>query len=401
MRQVPGDPEVNDAVAIQLRQIVDRYGLEVCEDPRRVEALLRDLSGEHRREIAVLVGAAREGLPSELLASRNSVLPAVLGERLARKLQDNLGLGDEAGRWAVSAWALALGVSGFAPPAPASGKQQGTRQTVHPPPEDVQIRITRLLSEAIDAAQLTWDAPRQCEKPWLLADIAGMLAATDPERAARLRDDAERVARSVTGEIDKGSAILGLAVRLAGTDPDRALRLARSIDRVGFRVQALAEIAGALAATDPERAARLREYAERLVRSVTDEELPNLPSIVESLAGTDPDRAAPRLVDHGRIPEGAGAVGHRERAGRHGPGPRAAPRPVDHGRAREGEGPELRCEGAGRHGPGARRPALRRRGTPCPVDHGYRNADISRERGDRHRTGPRAAPRPVDRLPGV
>src|ERR1019366_7675822 len=59
---------VNDAVRTQLRQIVITYGLEICEDPRRVEALLRDLAAGYRREIAVLVGAVREGVPAELLA---------------------------------------------------------------------------------------------------------------------------------------------------------------------------------------------------------------------------------------------------------------------------------------------------------------------------------------------
>ena len=34
---------MNDAVGLELRNIIDRYGPEVCEDPRRVEALLRDL----------------------------------------------------------------------------------------------------------------------------------------------------------------------------------------------------------------------------------------------------------------------------------------------------------------------------------------------------------------------
>lgn len=105
---------VNDAVRTQLRQIVVTYGLEICEDPRRVEALLRDLAAGHRREIAVLVGAVREGVPSELLAAKNRVLPAVLGDRLVRMLQDNLGLADEVARWAVSTWASALDVTGLA-----------------------------------------------------------------------------------------------------------------------------------------------------------------------------------------------------------------------------------------------------------------------------------------------
>ena len=94
-----------------------------------MEALLRDLAGGHRREIAVLVGAVREGVPSELLAAKNSALPAVLGDRLVRMLQDNLGLADEVARWAVSTWASALDVTGLAlsdagPPPPTAAASE-------------------------------------------------------------------------------------------------------------------------------------------------------------------------------------------------------------------------------------------------------------------------------------
>src|SRR5215467_11781017 len=94
---------VNEAVALELRRIVARYGSDVAEDPRRVEALLRDLAGEHRREISVLAWAAREGIPAELAAAAGTVPAGVLAERLTRMLQDHSGLGDEAARWAVGA----------------------------------------------------------------------------------------------------------------------------------------------------------------------------------------------------------------------------------------------------------------------------------------------------------
>jgi hypothetical protein len=53
---------VNETAAVALSGIVSSYGTEICADSRRVEALLRDLSGYHRREISVLSGAAREGI---------------------------------------------------------------------------------------------------------------------------------------------------------------------------------------------------------------------------------------------------------------------------------------------------------------------------------------------------
>ncbi|HVB46091.1 MAG TPA: hypothetical protein VNF47_25755 [Streptosporangiaceae bacterium] len=120
---------MNNAVVAQLRHIVVTYGVEVCEDARRVEGLLRDLAGEHRREIAVLVGAVREGLPSELLVSRDGVPPAVLEERLVRVLEDNLGMAADAARWSVAAWAVALDVAGFSPPV-ATGRIQPDARAV-------------------------------------------------------------------------------------------------------------------------------------------------------------------------------------------------------------------------------------------------------------------------------
>ncbi|MFM7476068.1 MAG: hypothetical protein ACKO2T_10145, partial [Microcystis aeruginosa] len=70
----------------------------------------RDLCGQYQKEIAVLVGALKERVPADLLASQNSTPPVVFLARLTKKLQDNLGLAEEAARWAVESWALALGV---------------------------------------------------------------------------------------------------------------------------------------------------------------------------------------------------------------------------------------------------------------------------------------------------
>lgn len=55
----------------------------------------------------------------------------------------------------------------------------------------------------------------------MLASIAGALAATDPDRAARLITDAERTAQSITSDSSKDSALADIAGALAETDPDR------------------------------------------------------------------------------------------------------------------------------------------------------------------------------------
>ena len=101
---------MNDAPRQTLRELIARHGPGLCSDARRCEGLLRDLCGEHRREINILVGALRERVPLDLLAGRNSAPTGLLLSRLARRLEDQLALTADASRWAVDSWALALGV---------------------------------------------------------------------------------------------------------------------------------------------------------------------------------------------------------------------------------------------------------------------------------------------------
>ncbi len=92
-----------------LRGLLAEYGPSLCDDPRRCEALLRDHCGDHKREIRVLVAALDERVPADLLRSQPDPPPAMLLNRLTRRLQDERGLAEDVARWAVESWALALG----------------------------------------------------------------------------------------------------------------------------------------------------------------------------------------------------------------------------------------------------------------------------------------------------
>lgn len=97
-----------------LRQLIERFGAELIDDPRRTRALLNDFCGEHRREIAALVDAQEQGIPAALLEPAAWLPAEAQRKRLAQKLLDNLPFSQEAAHWAVDAWAEALGVA--APP---------------------------------------------------------------------------------------------------------------------------------------------------------------------------------------------------------------------------------------------------------------------------------------------
>lgn len=117
-----------------LRDLIARYGVGLCSDARRCEGLLRDLCGAHRREINILVSALEERIPLDLLAARSTTPRVLLRARLAKRLEDQLALTEDAARWAVDSWALALGVVTDAEVAEGERKTVGTAT---PPPAPV------------------------------------------------------------------------------------------------------------------------------------------------------------------------------------------------------------------------------------------------------------------------
>lgn len=104
---------MNELPRQTLSRIIAKYGQAICAAPKRIEALLRDLCGAHRREINIIMGALEERIATDLTAassSSNAVPKDVLFARLAARLRDNLAYTPEAARWAVETWAVALGI---------------------------------------------------------------------------------------------------------------------------------------------------------------------------------------------------------------------------------------------------------------------------------------------------
>jgi hypothetical protein len=94
-----------------LKDLVRRYGESIAQDPFRCEALLRDTCGACGREIFVLVSAVRQHVPLDLKLPRHNLPLSLMKGFMIKRLQDELGLSDEAARWAVETWAEALNLS--------------------------------------------------------------------------------------------------------------------------------------------------------------------------------------------------------------------------------------------------------------------------------------------------
>jgi hypothetical protein len=101
---------MNNVVRERLREIIATHGRSVCDDQLRCRGLLTDLCGQHRREISVVLCALEEGVATELLNAKNGVPHELLLARLTKRLHDDRALAEDACRWAVESWGLALGV---------------------------------------------------------------------------------------------------------------------------------------------------------------------------------------------------------------------------------------------------------------------------------------------------
>ena len=102
--------------------LVARHGPDLCRDVRRCEALLLDSCGMDRREVNVLLAAARARVGADLMAAQAATPRPALLARLTRRLCDDFALTDEAAHWAVESWALALSIEvpeGSTPPPPS------------------------------------------------------------------------------------------------------------------------------------------------------------------------------------------------------------------------------------------------------------------------------------------
>lgn len=134
---------LNEYPRQQLQTLIIQFGRTVCDDPKRCEAMLRDLCPEYKRETNLLVAALKERVVVDLL-KKQPTLPVVAQlNQLAQRLHDNLGIVDHFAFWAVESWALALGLLNDDAP------QTQTASTVYTPSQ-----LQNELKPAIKSAPL-------------------------------------------------------------------------------------------------------------------------------------------------------------------------------------------------------------------------------------------------------
>lgn len=188
----------------KLRDILVTYGASVCEDPRRLEGLLKDvLRNEFRRETFVLVSALNEEVAHDLKHSRSGMPPNVLAGMLARRLYDTLGFDHGVARWAVESWAFALNIDVTSPQEDAPGKPQlrKTSNLTRGMPPEIPEPATPTFQNRLEV-----DTVGQNQMGDLAAMVLQQLQnATPEELKAREERKSEAQAEAVQKQLDDGA----------------------------------------------------------------------------------------------------------------------------------------------------------------------------------------------------
>lgn len=136
------DEAMNPAVATALRRILADRGLSLVNDPRRIEAMLRDLCPEDRAEVNLLVMAQQDGVPGRLLHAAESGSLPVTTQHLIAQLTRDRGLRPSMARWAVTTWGSALDLAMLAVPQDGGPDDSGPSGLASPTTTTAEIGPT-------------------------------------------------------------------------------------------------------------------------------------------------------------------------------------------------------------------------------------------------------------------
>jgi hypothetical protein len=101
---------VNTEAADALRRLMATRRDDLIDDPRRAEAMLRDLVPLRPAEVNVLTAAHYEGVPARLLGAAETGLLEVARRQAIDHLERDYGMRPGAAAWSVETWVDALGL---------------------------------------------------------------------------------------------------------------------------------------------------------------------------------------------------------------------------------------------------------------------------------------------------
>ncbi|WP_193771448.1 formylglycine-generating enzyme family protein [Candidatus Magnetaquicoccus inordinatus] len=127
----------NEMLRVRLHELLNSQGGALLQDPRRLEALLRDLSdGSSLSDLHLLMQGLKSGIPAQIVEDVTRGLPtSAILPRLVLRLEE-AHIAAKAAQWCVNSWCLALGYELPEPEQPANKRKTPVddRYPIHPQP---------------------------------------------------------------------------------------------------------------------------------------------------------------------------------------------------------------------------------------------------------------------------
>ncbi len=95
----------------KVKQVIDRYGQDICEDQRRLESILSDFIVNDKKNFNLLVNACKAGICLKLYETAGGEVDEITRNQLVKKLVDEYAIMGDNAAWAVDTWIYAYGKS--------------------------------------------------------------------------------------------------------------------------------------------------------------------------------------------------------------------------------------------------------------------------------------------------
>lgn len=171
--------ELDRAAAERLKALLTAEGAEILDDPQRLRGLIADRLSRHKRERQALTAALAASVPQRLRSRQAEMVDDRFRADLSVELQERGHLDPATADWAVSAWAVALGL---AETITASGPSENSGGK----PRKPRTRRSRKSPRATPKPPVTQDDPKQTgtergwEWGWLGRGLMGVAYALVP-----------------------------------------------------------------------------------------------------------------------------------------------------------------------------------------------------------------------------
>lgn len=98
----------HDLTKETLKRIFTQYGTAICSEPRRLQAMLYDMTTEPKGKIRALIAIIEEGVANELIQYPAQQVDSHFYGRMVKRLHQNAAIDEKIAEWAIDCWIEAL-----------------------------------------------------------------------------------------------------------------------------------------------------------------------------------------------------------------------------------------------------------------------------------------------------